>query len=197
MKVQSVLRAIATHHAETYRHLHAVHDACYALARVLNYGPGHAEAIATAGLLHDIGKLYIPRDILDAPRKLTSDEWEIVRKHPVTAREILTHETDPRIAEFVALHHERTDGSGYPYGLLAEDIPREALVLAAVDVWDALSSCRPYVATRSIEERVALFLGEKHRIGPDIVQAHLSLFGNDPAPLEALSDPALVDEVAS
>lgn len=196
MKVREILDAIVEHHPETYRHLHAVHDACYLLARALQYGHGHAEAIAQAGLLHDVGKLHIASAILDAPRKLTVQEWTIVREHPTLAVQMLDEDIPDAIKEWIALHHERLSGDGYPYRLRAEHIPREALVLATVDVWDALSSCRPYVSPRSIADRTALLLGETHRLGSDIVHAHLSLFGHDHV-YTAWREPALVDEVTA
>jgi response regulator RpfG family c-di-GMP phosphodiesterase len=104
-------------------------------------------------LLHDIGKMGIPDAILLKPGPLTDNEWEVMRRHPVYAFELLSPISYLRPAlDIPHLHHERWDGSGYPLGLKGEEIPLSARVFAVVDVWDALTSSRPYRAKVS-EER--------------------------------------------
>ncbi|HLE26688.1 MAG TPA: HD-GYP domain-containing protein, partial [Anaerolineales bacterium] len=96
-------------------------------------------------LLHDIGKMGVPDAILLKPGPLTDEEWEIMRKHPVYAYEMLLPILYLRPAlEIPYYHHEKWDGTGYPHGLKGEQIPLAARIFAVVDVWDALRSDRPY-----------------------------------------------------
>jgi HD-GYP domain-containing protein (c-di-GMP phosphodiesterase class II) len=103
--------------------------------------------IRRGALLHDIGKMGIPDSILLKPGPLSDDEWAIMRKHPVYAYELLS--PIPYLREALDIpycHHEKWDGTGYPRGLKAEEIPRSARIFAVVDVYDALTSDRPYRA---------------------------------------------------
>jgi HD-GYP domain-containing protein (c-di-GMP phosphodiesterase class II) len=101
--------------------------------------------VRRGGLLHDIGKMGVPDNILLKPGKLTDEEWVIMRKHPQFAYDMLTPIAYLRPAlDIPYCHHEKWDGSGYPRGLKGEQIPLVARIFAIVDVWDALSSDRPY-----------------------------------------------------
>jgi len=98
-----------------------------------------------AGLIHDIGKVRVPAEILTSPRALTPAEYEIIRTHPVSGREILMGIDFPwPIADAVYQHHERLDGSGYPLGIRGDEIGLEARILAVADVVEAIASDRPY-----------------------------------------------------
>ncbi len=109
--------------------------------------------IYKAGLLHDIGKIGIPEKILLKPGKLLPDEFEIVKKHPLLSEEILKGIPGyERIARIVRYHHERCDGSGYPDGLVCDEIPLESKIIAIVDVYDALTSERAYRKSWSPEQ---------------------------------------------
>lgn len=128
-------------------------------------------------LLHDIGKMGIPDAILLKPGPLTDQEWEVMRRHPVYAFELLSPISYLRPAlDIPHLHHERWDGSGYPLGLKGEEIPLSARVFAVVDVWDALTSSRPYRAEVSVERaREILRDGAGKDFDPHIVEAFLKL----------------------
>ena len=107
--------------------------------------------IERAALLHDVGKLAIPAEILDKPGALDDDEWAVVRRHPVFGEAVvraLAH--DDEVQTLVRHHHERWDGTGYPDGLAGEAIPLGSRVIAACDTYDAIVSPRPYRRARGV-----------------------------------------------
>jgi putative two-component system response regulator len=117
------------------------------LARGLTLSPYEVDMISTASMLHDIGKSAVPFDTLQKAGSLTDAEWEIVRGHPRVGADLLHGSPVAvlQIAEIIALtHHERWDGSGYPQGLAGEAIPLSGRVCALADVFDALTTDRPY-----------------------------------------------------
>ena len=115
------------------------------LARAVGVGNEGIVHIRRGALLHDMGKLGIPDRILLKPDKLTEEEWVIMRKHPVYAYDMLSSIEYLRPAlDIPYCHHEKWDGSGYPRGLKGEEIPLAARIFAVIDVWDALTSNRPY-----------------------------------------------------
>jgi HD-GYP domain-containing protein (c-di-GMP phosphodiesterase class II) len=128
-------------------------------------------------LLHDIGKLGIPDAIIQKPGKLTAEEYQVVKRHPLYAYEWLSKRNDFQPAKVIPLfHHERWDGTGYPNKLKGNEIPLLARVVAIVDVWDAITSDRPYWRAMSNDEAIRLIMSEsgKH-FDPDIVKAFLKL----------------------
>ena len=107
-------------------------------------------AVRYAGLVHDLGKLYIPAEILGKPTRLSEAEYELVKKHPEFGHDILSLLNFPwPLAEIVLQHHERIDGSGYPFGLSKKDIRLEARILSVVDAYEAMTSDRPYRKQKS------------------------------------------------
>src|SRR5581483_9371106 len=101
--------------------------------------------VRRGALLHDIGKMGVPDNILLKPGKLTDEEWEIMRRHPQYAFDLLTPISYLRRSlDIPFCHHEKWDGTGYPRGLKGEEIPLVARIFAVVDVWDAVTSDRPY-----------------------------------------------------
>jgi len=115
------------------------------LAEVSGLPSREVDVIAQAGLLHDIGKIGVPEAVLGKPGRLDPDEWEIMRRHPVIGAQIVApFEFFAAGAIIVRHHHERWDGSGYPDGLRGTAIPLGARIVAVADVYDALTSSRPY-----------------------------------------------------
>jgi putative two-component system response regulator len=138
-------RALDLRDRETEGHTRRVTEMTIQLARVAGFSEEALKHIWRGGLLHDVGKLGIPDAILLKPDKLTDEEWKIMRMHPVYTYEWLSHiEYLQPALEIPYCHHERWDGTGYPRGLKGEEIPLMARLFAIVDVWDALTSDRPY-----------------------------------------------------
>jgi putative nucleotidyltransferase with HDIG domain len=142
------LRALAVRDDETYPHTQRTSALAVALARALGITETQVRYVRWGALLHDIGKIGIPDQVLFKPGALSDPEWEIMRRHPVYAHEWLTAFTFLKPAlDIPYCHHERWDGRGYPRGLSGQAIPWLARLFAVVDVWDALSSDRPYRAS--------------------------------------------------
>jgi putative nucleotidyltransferase with HDIG domain/PAS domain S-box-containing protein len=138
-------KALDLRDQETEGHTLRVTEMAIKLARVAGIPEGEIIHVKRGALLHDIGKMGVPDVILHKPGKLSPLEWEIMRKHPAYAYEMLFPIEYLRPALSIPYsHHERWDGSGYPQGLKAEQIPLSARLFAIVDVWDALRSNRPY-----------------------------------------------------
>lgn len=143
------------------------------IAAELGLPPQEISRLYQAGLLHDIGKIGIPDAVLQKPGRLTPEEFALIREHPVRGAAILQHVRSlAPLLPAVRWHHERLDGSGYPDGLVGEDIPLDARIMAVADVFDALTSARPYRAAMSLEEAFAVLLSEAGtKLDPDCVAA--------------------------
>lgn len=138
-------RALDLRDKETEDHTQRVAKWTVRLARLMDVPEDQIVHIRRGSLLHDIGKMAIPDGILLKPGPLTPEEWELMRKHPTYAYDLLHPIEYLRPAlDIPHYHHERWDGSGYPFGLAGEKIPLAARIFSVVDVWDALGSDRPY-----------------------------------------------------
>lgn len=143
---------------ETGNHVQRVSHSSQALARAAGMNADAADMLLHASPMHDVGKIGIPDDILLRPGRLEGDELQIMRSHVEIGGKILDRHNAPvmKMAHAVAIaHHERWDGNGYPRGLAGSDIPLEARIVAICDVFDALTSVRPYKPAWAIEDAVA------------------------------------------
>jgi hypothetical protein len=120
--------------------------------------------IRTAALVHDVGKVYTPADILHKQGPLDEEEFAIVKRHAADGADMLAPVRDPELAAIVRHHHERADGSGYPDGLKGPEIPLGASIIAVADTFDAITSHRPYRRARSQREALAVLEAERGRL---------------------------------
>lgn len=139
--------------ADSYTYTHSINVALLStlIGKWMKYGKNLQDSLMLAGLLHDIGKMKIDKSILNKPDKLTDEEFEEIKQHPIYSYELLQTNTDiPLDVKMgILMHHERMDGSGYPYGVYNENINDIGKVLAIADAYDAMISERPYQKKRS------------------------------------------------
>src|SRR5437660_2159264 len=143
--IEALALAIEAKDENTAEHLQRVRVYSMALAKELRLTEDETEALQAASVLHDIGKLAVPEHIISKPGRLTPEEFEKMKIHPIVGAEILERVNFPYpVVPIVRAHHEKWDGTGYPYGLAGEQIPIGARILSAVDCLDALASDRQY-----------------------------------------------------
>lgn len=142
---------------DPYTHGHVDRVMSYAklLATTIGWPHDQVRLLEFGALLHDIGKIIVPDQVLKKPDKLDPEEWHLMRQHPVAGAKILEDISHLReIIPYVLYHHEQWDGKGYPHGLAGRDIPIQARVMKLVDVYDALTTTRPYHPARPHHEVV-------------------------------------------
>jgi putative two-component system response regulator len=162
---------------DPYTQLHVDRVAMYArwLAEALCWPEAHLRSLEFGARLHDIGKIIVPDHILKKPGALTNEEWALMKQHPIAGAKILHNISHLRpVTAYVLYHHERWDGSGYPQGLKGREIPIEGRLLAIVDVYDALTTIRPYHPARPQHEvQKFLQLRSGTLFDPDLVEIFL------------------------
>ena len=176
--IQIVSTTVEVRDPYTAGHQRKVSNLARTIAQEMGLSKDAVDTIRMAGIIHDIGKISIPAEILSKPTKLTVTEFSLIKTHPQTAYDILKDVGLPYpIAEIVLQHHEKLDGSGYPQGLKGEQILLEAKIISVADVVDAISSHRPYrpgfgidVALEEIEKNAGVLYDR------EAVEACLKLF---------------------
>jgi putative nucleotidyltransferase with HDIG domain len=165
-------RALDLRDKETEGHTRRVTELTLELARTFGFSDAELVHVRRGALLHDIGKMGVPDKILLKEGPLTPEEWDIMRQHPVYAHEMLLPIDYLRLAlDIPYSHHEKWDGTGYPRGLKGAEIPLIARIFAVVDVWDALTSDRPYRAAWLPEKVLAHIQGGAGRhFDPHVVE---------------------------
>jgi PAS domain S-box-containing protein len=150
--IDVIVMAVETRDPYTAGHQKRVSNLARAIAGRMGLPAERTEGIRVAGVIHDLGKISIPAEILSTPRKLSDIEYSLVKAHPSTGYDILKEvDFDWPVAEMVLQHHERLDGSGYPRGLKDDEIILEARILAVADVVEAIASHRPYRPANGVE----------------------------------------------
>lgn len=162
---------------DTGFHVQRVQHYTEALARAAGFADDMAEHMGVMSILHDVGKLFVPDEILQKPAKLTPEEWDIMKRHPKGGARILGQNPFYEMARDIALgHHENYDGSGYPQGLKGDDIPLHARIAKVADVFDALSSKRPYKDPWPMDRILDLLeKGAGTEFDPDVIKHFMGL----------------------
>ncbi len=176
-RVERWLRAMDLYDREITTHTLRVTALSLELGRFMGLNNDELVYLQYGTLLHDIGKLGIPNTIIHKPSKLSAYEYRVVQQHPLYANDWIAKTRDYQPAKVIPLfHHEKWDGSGYPYGLKGEEIPLLARIVAVVDVWDAITSDRPYRKAMSNNRAVNLIKSEAgHHFDPAAVDAFFQL----------------------
>ena len=171
--IEALARAIDAKDGTAENHIRRVQLYATAVARELGMANAEVQAVRTAALLHDIGKLAVPEHILSKPGPLTAEEFQKVQAHPQVGADIIAAVPFPYpVAPLIQNHHERWDGRGYPRGLKGDDIPLGARILFLVDYFDALTSNRPYHEAMTFDAAVALIEQEAGKaLDPQAVAA--------------------------
>lgn len=161
----------------TYKHSVDVGTMAAIIAKALGESDKFINDIAVAGLLHDIGKEEIPLSILNKPAKLSFDEFELMKTHPVRGYRLLVDSTDisEEIRQAILNHHENVDGTGYPRRLNSNKIGKMAQIIAIVDVYDALVTKRPYKEAKSPAEAIEIMFTMSNKFNLDYFRAFLSV----------------------
>lgn len=181
--IEGWVRALDLRDRETEGHTQRVTELTLIVASTLGFSEEELSHIRRGALLHDMGKMAIPDEILQKPGPLSEPEWEKMRRHPIYAYEMLSPISYlHRALEIPFYHHERWDGSGYPHGLKGEDIPQVARLFAIVDVWDALSTDRPYRKKMPRTEVIAYIRENSGKLfDPALVDVFLSVIEKEEA----------------
>jgi len=159
--IEALALAIEAKDSTTHDHLQRVRVYATEIGKEIGMAASELEALQAAALLHDIGKLAVPEHIISKPGRLTPEEFEKMKIHPVVGAEILEEVKFPYpVVPIVRAHHEKWDGSGYPYGLTGEDIPLGARILAVVDCFDALASDRQYRRAMPLDKAMEIVVSE-------------------------------------
>src|SRR5271170_6348452 len=171
--IEALALAIEAKDQTTGEHLQRVRVYAMELAKELGLSEDETEALRAASVLHDIGKLAVPEHIISKPGKLTPEEFEKMKIHPIVGAEILEQVDFPYpVVPIVRAHHEKWDGSGYPNGLEGEDIPIGARILSTVDCLDALASDRQYRKALPLHDAMAKVASEAGKsFDPRVVRA--------------------------
>ncbi len=179
--VEAIAMIVDSRDPYTAGHQRRVAKLSAAIARKLNLESGQIESIWMAALVHDIGKLQVPAEILSRPRKLTTVEFSLIKIHSQVGYDILKKIKFPwPIAEMVLQHHERMNGSGYPAGLSGEEICLEARIIGVSDVVEAMSSHRPYRPALGVDAAIEEILKNKDILyDPNIVTTCVALIRED------------------
>jgi len=181
IRLESFLRTLASaiESKDNYTGGHVLRVAHYAASLAINLGlsPKTVRVVYLGAIVHDVGKIAVSDIILNKPDKLTAAEYDQMKRHTIEGHRILSCIDDVEMVATVALcHQEKWDGTGYPSGLREEAIPVEARIVTVADVWDALTTDRPYRAAYSLQEALGTMESERgHTFDPFILDHFLDV----------------------
>ena len=178
--ISSTIKMLEMYDLYTRGHSENVAELAVKIAEAMDLSKPEVDSVYWAGLVHDIGKLLIPLEVLNKEGKLTKSEYEVIKEHPVLGSNALSSSSSlKKIAKYVRHHHERWDGRGYPDGLSENEIPLVSQILCAADAWDAMRSKRTYRNSLSYEQALSEIKTNKgSQFAPKIVEAALEVLEN-------------------
>jgi HD-GYP domain-containing protein (c-di-GMP phosphodiesterase class II) len=150
-ELSSMVKNVEEKDIYTHNHGDRVRDYSLKIAKILGLSSDRLENIVFASLCHDVGKVFVPNEVLNKPGTLTEEEFDLIKKHPVDGAKMAQGTFMENLDEIIAQHHERIDGSGYPYGLKGDEILLEAKIIALADSFDAMTSDRSYRKAMEME----------------------------------------------
>ncbi len=176
--IQAMAMTVETRDPYTAGHQRRTSDIARCIAQEMGLPDKQVDGIRMAGVIHDLGKISVPAEILSKPGKIGRPEFSLIKHHPQTGYDILKGiDFKWPVAEIVRQHHERMDGSGYPFGLAGEDLLLEARIIGVADVIEAMSSHRPYRPALGINKAFYEIMHNKGKLyDSDVVDATLKLF---------------------
>lgn len=176
--IKAIARTVETRDAYTAGHQRRTTEIARAIAFEMGLSRQVIDGIRMAGVIHDLGKISVPAEILSKPGKISDSEFSLIKQHPQAGFEILKGiDFKWPVAEIVLQHHERLDGSGYPYNLQSDQILLEARIIGVADVIEAMASHRPYRPALGIDDAFEEITMNKGKLyDPDVVDASIDLF---------------------
>ncbi|MFA5078455.1 MAG: PAS domain S-box protein [Dehalococcoidia bacterium] len=178
--INAMVKIVETRDPYTAGHQQNVADLATAIAREMKLEEDRVDRLRTAAIIHDIGKMYVPSDILSKPGKLSEIEYSLIKTHPRYGYEIVKDmDFHCSVAQAILQHHERIDGSGYPAGIRGDEIILEAKILVVADVVEAMAADRPYRPAQGLEKALAEISMNRGKLyDPAVVDACLELFNS-------------------
>lgn len=179
--ITSIIKIMEMYDLYTKGHSENVAKLASAIAKEMNLSKQEIKDTYWSGLVHDIGKLLIPLNVLNKKEKLTDNEYKLIKKHPVWGSKALSSSKILKpVSKYVLYHHERWDGGGYPEGLKADQIPLISQILAVADAWDAMLSKRSYRDSLGVEKALVEIKKNKgSQFSPRVVKSFIKIIEND------------------
>jgi HD-GYP domain-containing protein (c-di-GMP phosphodiesterase class II) len=170
---------------DLHGHVHRVSNLAVNLGRGLGLGEDDLDRLALAGVLHDVGKIHMDPGILGKPGPLDPSERDLMERHPELGFAMTRNRLDPKIAEAILYHHERYDGTGYPFGLVGDAIPILSRIVLVADAFDAMTSKRAYQPALPVDFAVhEITKNAGTQFDPAVVEIFIGLAEVDALPLE-------------